>query len=144
MALRATLDRAFVLLVSGLVAGTFTWLGAASQHSGVSISTLLGAGLNVIPPAICILGIGALTMGISPRSVSVVTYSLLGWSLLMELVGSIGTLSHWILDTSLFHQMASAPATPPNWGANGGMLGIGIIGCLLGGVAFRLRDLQGE
>jgi ABC-2 type transport system permease protein len=133
-----------VLIVSGLVAGIFTWLAAASQHSGENIATLLGAGLNVVPPAICILGIGALTMGISPRAVSVVTYSLLGWSLLIELVGGIGTLSHWILDTSLFHQMASAPATPSNWGANGGMLGIGIVGCLLGGVAFKLRDLQGE
>ena len=103
-----------VLLASGLLAGIFTWLATASQHSGVSLATLLDAGLNVVPPAILVLGTGALVLGTVPRATAIATYCIVGWSILIELVGGIGALSHWILDTSVFHQMASAPATAPD------------------------------
>ena len=46
-------------------------------------------------------------------------------------------------DTSVFHHMASAPGAPPNWEANGIMIGIGVAAALLGGLAFMRRDLQG-
>ena len=135
---------AAVLLISGLLAGAFTWLATTTQHSGVSFTTLMQAGLNIIAPAVFILGIGAMTFGVWPRAVSVATYGVLGWSLLIELVGGIGALSHWVLDTSVFHQMASAPAVPPNWKANGAMFGIGILSAVLSGFAFSRRDLQGQ
>jgi ABC-2 type transport system permease protein len=133
-----------VLLVSGLAAGVFAWLGAASQHAGVSFMDLLEAGINLVPPAITIMGVGVLVFGFRPRLTSIVIYVLLGWSLLIEVVGGIGATSHWVLDTSVFHQMASAPAVAPNWKANAVMTGIGVVGALLGGLAFRRRDLQGE
>jgi ABC-2 type transport system permease protein len=133
-----------VLVVSGLVAGVFAWLGAASQHAGVSFVTLLGAGVNLVPPAIAIVGIGVLFFGLRPRVMSTVVYGLLAWSLLVVIVGGFADTSHWVLDTSVFHQMASAPAVSPHWQANGIMVGIGLVGTLLGGLAFRRRDLQGE
>ncbi len=105
-----------VLLVSGVGAGVFAWLGAASQHAGVSFTTLLEAGVNLVPPAVAISGIGVLAFGIRPRMMSVVVYALLGWSLLIVIVGGIGAVSHWVLDTSVFHQMASAPAVSPTLG----------------------------
>jgi ABC-2 type transport system permease protein len=133
-----------VLLISGMVAGTFAWLGAATQHAGVSFATLLDAGVNVVPPALAIAGIGVLAFGLRPRGMSIVLYTLLGWSLLIVIVGGIGAVSHWVLDTSVFHQMASVPAVSPNWEANGVMTAIGVAGAVVGGVAFRRRDLQGE
>ena len=133
-----------VVVVSGAGAGVFAWLGAASQHAGVSFPKLLEAGVNLVPPAVAILGIGVLAFGICPRMVAVVVYSLLGWSLLIVIVGGIGAVSHWVLDTSVFHQMASAPAVPPHWEANGVMTAVGCVGALIGGVAFKRRDLQGE
>ena len=133
-----------VLLVSGVGAGFFAWLGAASQHAGVSFTTLLGAGVNLVPPAVAISGIGVLAFGVCPRATSIVVYALLGWSLFIVVVGGIGAVSHWVLDTSVFHQMASAPAVSPHWEANGVMTAIGVAGALLGGFAFRRRDLQGE
>ena len=108
-----------VLLASGVTAGVFAWLGAASQHAGVSFTTLLEAGVNLVPPAVAILGIGVLAFGLRPRMTSIVVYALLGWSLLIVIVGGIGAVSHWVLDTSVFHQMASAPAVSPHWEANG-------------------------
>ena len=132
-----------VLVLSGVAAGVLAWLGAASQHTGSSFTGLLGAGINLVPPAIVILGIGVLTFGVRPRATSVVVYAALGWSLLVVVVGGFGTLSHWVLDTSVFHHMASAPGVPPNWEANGIMTALGLAASLVGGLAFRRRDLQG-
>ncbi len=131
------------LVASGLIAGLFAWMGAASQHSGIGAGVLLGAGINLVPPAIVILGIGVLAFGVAPRSASAVVYGYLGWSLLVLIVGGVGTADHWILDTSVFHQMASAPAVPPRWAANGIMVLIGTMAALVGGLAFRHRDLKG-
>ena len=133
-----------ILFVSGLVAGFFAWLGAASQHAGVSFTRLLAAGVNLVPPAVAILGIGVLVFGIRPRVTSLVVYALLGWSLLIVIVGGIGAVSHWVLDTSVFHQMASAPAVHPDWLANTVMTAVGLGAAVLGGLAFRRRDLAGE
>jgi ABC-2 type transport system permease protein len=132
------------MFAGGLVAGVCTWVATTTQGSGVSFITLAGSGLNILPPAVFILGIGTLTFGLWPRATSVGTYGALGWSLLIELVGGIGALNHWMLDTSVFHQMASDPAVAPNWRANSAMSGIGILAALLGGFAFSHRDMQGE
>jgi ABC-2 type transport system permease protein len=132
-----------VLVLSGVAAGVLGWLGAASQHTGSSFTSLLGAGVNLVPPAIVILGIGVLTFGIRPRATSIVVYAVLGWSLLIVIVGGFGTVSHWVLDTSVFHHMASAPGVPPNWEANGIMAALGVAAALVGGLAFRRRDLEG-
>ena len=133
-----------VLLASGVIAGVFAWAGAASQHAGVSLPALAEAGVNLVPPAITIAGAGVLALGVWPRGTSIVLYSVLGWSLLVVVIGGIGATSHWILDTSVFHQMASAPAVPPHWEANGVMAAIGVAGALIGGIAFQRRDLQRE
>jgi len=133
-----------VVLASGVIAGLCCWFGAASQHAGVSLATLLDAGVNLVPPAIAIGGIGAFVFGIHPRSTSVVVYALLGWSLVIAVVGGIGATNHWILDTSVFHQMASVPDVSPHWAANGVMTGLGLASGCLGLLAFRRRDLQGE
>jgi ABC-2 type transport system permease protein len=104
----------------------------------------VAAGVNLAPPAITIAGIGALAFGVRPRLTSAVVYGLLAWSLLVVIIGGIGATSHWILDTSVFHQMASAPATSPHWEANGVMVAIGVATALIGGIAFNRRDLQAD
>jgi ABC-2 type transport system permease protein len=135
---------AAVLSASGLAAGVFSWLGQASQHSGVPVATLLDAGANVVPPAVCLLGIGVLALGLRPRATSAVTYGVLAWSFLVDLVGDLAGLNHWLLDTSLFHQMVAAPAQSPNWTSGGIMFVVGIAAAAAGVVAFNHRDLQGE
>jgi ABC-2 type transport system permease protein len=132
-----------VLLLSGVAAGLFAWIGAATQHTGSSFGDLLAAGVNLVPPAIVILGIGILTYGAWPRATSFVVYTVLSWSLLVVIVGGFGTVSHWVLDTSVFHHMASAPGVPPNWEANGIMVAVGVLAALVGALTFRRRDLQG-
>ena len=133
-----------VLLAGGVVAGVFGWAGAASQHAGVSFTAMAEAGLNLVAPAITIAGIGALAFGVRPRVTSAVVYALLAWSLLVLIIGGIGSTSHWILDTSVFDQMGSAPAASVHWAADGVMVAIGGVSALIGGIAFSRRDLQAE
>ena len=136
-----------VLLASGALAGVFAWLGAASQDSAAGLGTLLDAGLNLVPPAIAIGGIGVLAFGGWPRRANAVVYAVLAWSLLADIVGGFGGSGQggrWLLGTSVFHQMASAPAVSPNWAANAVMAAVGAACAALGCAAFSRRDLQGD
>ncbi len=133
-----------VLVVGGLLAGACTWLGAASQHTGVGFASVLDAGLNVVPPAVCLLGIGAFVFGVWPRASIVATYGILVWSFLVELIGGVVGVNHWLLDASLFHQMAAAPAVGPDWATGGVLVAIGAVAAVAGGTAFAHRDLKGE
>jgi ABC-2 type transport system permease protein len=132
-----------VLVLGGLLAGLTTWLGSVSQHTGVPLATLLEAGINVVPPALCLFGIGLLAFGLRPRWTAGAVYTVLGWSLLVELVGGFGRSQRWLLDTSLFHQMAAAPAVRPDWAVGAVMVAVGLASALLGTAAFARRDLQG-
>ncbi|HVA05401.1 MAG TPA: ABC transporter permease subunit [Acidimicrobiales bacterium] len=130
--------------VGGALAGIATWLGILSQHVTVSFVTLLEGGLNTVPPAICLLGIGTLVWGVAPRLASSAVYAVLAWSFLVELLAGIVNSNHWLLNTSLFHQMAAAPAVAPDWVSGGVMLAVGVAAAAIGTVAFAHRDLAGE
>ncbi len=121
------------VLAAGLVAGLSTWVGAASQNAGVGLGTLLQAGVNLAPPALFVLGVGVLTFGLRPRAVATVTYGVLAWSFLVEIIGGIVNASHWVLDTSVLHHMAAAPAVHPNWVSAGILAGLGLLAAVAGG-----------
>jgi ABC-2 type transport system permease protein len=133
-----------VLFAGGLLAGLSTWIGAASSHTGVGFTSMLQSGFNVVFPSLVMLGVGTLVFGVWPRATTIVTYGLLAWSFLIEITAGIVNVDHWILDTSVFHQMAAAPSVPINWTSNVAMIAAGASGALLGTIAFNRRDLQGE
>lgn len=135
---------AAAVVAAGLLAGLCAWLGAVSQGSGVGLGSLLEAGINLAVPALVILGIGVCVMGLWPRGATGVTYAVLAWSLLIEVLGASATSTHWLLDTSVFHQIAPSPAVAPDWTASGVLVCIGALAALVGVVAFARRDLVGE
>ena len=95
-------------------------------------------------PALAVLGIGVLAISVWPRATSVVTYGVLAWSLLIELAGGFFSSNHWLLDTSVFHHMAAAPAVSPDWTSAAVLTAVGAAAALLGGGAFARRDLASE
>jgi ABC-2 type transport system permease protein len=135
---------AVVLAGCALLAAVFTWFGAVSNGAGVDLSSLVEAGANVVAPGLCLLGLGFLALGAAPRAASAVTYGLLSWSFLIELVGGFFSSNHWLLDTSVFHQMAPAPAVSPDWTSLSVLVTIGVAAAVAGGACFRRRDLAGE
>ena len=136
------LPAAVVVTVGGALSGAGAWAGAAASHAGVSLPRLLAAGLNVVPAAGLALGVGALAFGWRPRWTSGAAYAVLIWSVLVELLaGFVSAQSHWLLDTSVFHQVGAAPATGVDWVTDVVMAGLGAAGVVLGGLGFARRDL---
>ncbi len=131
-----------LLVAAGLLAGIGAWAGAASQHSGVRFGSLVLAGLNVVPPGLFLLGLGALVLGAWPRLTSAAVYGYLAWSFLVEFAGGVVHTSHWLLDTSVFFHMVPAPATSPDWSSMAAITGLGILGAALGGLFLGRRDQQ--
>ena len=134
---------AVVLVAAGILAGVGAWVGAASQHSGVSFSSLVVAGLNVVPPSLFLLGLGALALGACPRRTSATVYGYLAWSFLVEFLGAVVHANHWLLDTSVFFHVVPAPATSPNWTSGAVIVGLGVACAAVGGYLLNHRDIVG-
>ncbi len=133
---------AFVVVAS-VLAGFAAWLGAVSQHAEVHLSDLLKAGLNIVPPAVFVLGIGGLAFGVWPRGSVGVVYGLVVWSFLVETLASVFDSNHWLRDTSPLLHIAPVPAASPNWPAAFWLVGLGVVAGALGVAAFGRRDLAG-
>lgn len=64
------------LTLAGLAAGPFTWLEAVHGDAALAFARPLAAGLNAVPAAILVLGVGTLAHGVAPRFASGVAYGL--------------------------------------------------------------------
>jgi ABC-2 type transport system permease protein len=133
-----------VVLLAAVLAAVGVWIGTASQHSGLSFWRIVLAGLNVAAPASVVIGIGVLALGIRPRLTTIATYGLVVWSFLVQIVGSIVGVNRWLLDTSLFHHMAPAPAVDPRWTADLAMVAVAAALTATGCVGYARRDHLGE
>jgi ABC-2 type transport system permease protein len=133
---------AFVVVAS-VLSGLAAWLGAISQHADVRLGDLLKAGLNIVPPAVFVLGIGGLAFGLWPRGSVGVVYGLVIWSFLVETLASAFNSNHWLRDTSPLLHIAPVPAANPNWPAAFWLLGLGALAAALGLAAFGRRDVEG-
>lgn len=133
-----------VIILAGLITSLGAWAGESSQQAGVAFHPLLLAGFNMIAPSILTLGVAVFALGVLPRLTSVIAYSVIAWSFLIQMVSSGINLNHWLLDTAIFTHIALAPATNPNWGIDARLAAIGIILAIIGAIASNGRDLQNE
>lgn len=133
-----------VTILAGLLTALGAWIGLASQHIAISVHILLSASLNLLVPGFLAAGVGIFAFGIRPRLTSMLAYAVLAWSFLIDMVGSGLNLNHWVLDSSVFHQVALAPAVTPNWTTNLIIIIVAIILCLIGALFFNKRDIEGE
>ena len=131
-----------VVVLAGVVAGTATWIGAASQHTGVDFFALLEAGLNVTVPGAFVLGAGVLVFGVRPRFAAAACYAIVAWSFLVNLLGSLIKGNDWLRDSSLFSHIALAPAAKPDWGAAAVILLLAAAAAVVGALAFVRRDME--
>ena len=92
-----------------LMVGVLAWAGAASQNSGVSLGSLVEAGANCVPAALCFLGLGALLFATFPRLSGGGALALVGIAFLWELLGALVSAPPWLLALSPFHHVAAVP-----------------------------------
>lgn len=126
-----------------LVTGVGGWLGTAGHRGGISLAGVVGAGLNTIPPALLVLGVGTLAHGLLPRRAATVAYGIVGWSFLVSLLGATAGGGRWLADLSVFHHVAPMPAAPFRAGGAALLAGLGVAGMAAGTALFRRRDLAG-
>lgn len=130
-----------LVTVASLVVGVAAWAGAATQHTGIGFGELVGAGINTLPPALFVLGLGTVVYAVAPRRAPVVGYVIVTWSFVVELVASIVTSNRVLLGSSLLHYVTPAPAAPPDWRAAAVVAALGFVGMVAGLVGFGRRDL---
>ena len=130
-----------MLLVLGVVFGVFTWAGAATQQPGISLTRILVAGVALVHAAVFVLGLGTFAQGVLPRYAGTIAYGIVAWSFLVQLIGSAINANGWLLDLSIFHHLAPAPASDPNWTSAAALAVVGITAAALGAVTFTRRDL---
>jgi ABC-2 type transport system permease protein len=131
----------FFVAVTGLATGVGGWIGIATGNSTIGFVTMVQAGLNVVAPALFVLGLGTLLFGLVPRLALPVLYGVVLWSLLIEIIGTTITTNHWLLDTALISHIGPVPATTLNWTAITWLTGLGLMAALAGLGAFQRRDL---
>lgn len=129
------------LVVVALVAGLAGWLGATIGGAGVSLGSMLDAGVNVLPPAVLFLGLVTLIFGLSPRSVGSLGTGIVVASFLLAIVGESLSAPSVMLDLSVFHHVAVVPGGKINAVASALMLAIGTAAAVGGVLAFGRRDL---
>jgi polyether ionophore transport system permease protein len=135
---------AVVLTGVGALTGVLTWIGAVSTGAHESLATLLAAGVNAAPAGIVVLGIGTLLHALVPRLAVGAAYGVVAWSFLVEVIGASLGASRWLLDTSVLHHIARAPAAQVRWDSVGVLVATGVAAAAAGALAFARRDLAGE
>ncbi len=132
------------IVAAGLVLAIGSWLGSHLVHNGLAFGTMLQAGINAMAPVVLLAGAGVLVFGFVPRLTAVGLYAVVAWSFIMEMLGSIGNLNHWLLDTSILHHVALAPVVKPDWHSVSMYVVLGIGLGFVGWLKFLRRDLQNE
>jgi ABC-2 type transport system permease protein len=133
---------AAAVLIAGMLGGAFIWVGARLQGVDPGFGTVMRAGLNVVPTALLVLGIGAVVRTVAPRFATAAIYGVVVWSFVIDLFASLVHGTRWLDHLSLFHYMALAPAQPTD--ATTIVLTLGLAAALLAGAAllFTRRDVQ--
>ena len=121
--------------------GLLAWFATVLTDVPIAFVDGLLAGLNVVPVALLVLGIGVGLFGLVPRLVVPLTYGLVVVAFALDFVGGLLDLPSWVLDVSPFRHLASVPAEELNLGAALVMLAVGLLAATIGAVAFRHRDL---
>lgn len=130
-----------VAISAGAIAAGM-YFGARSQHVQLDAWNMVGAGINLLAMPLLFLGIGFLLFGFLPRLMSAILYTIISWTFVIEIVGSVANLNHWLLDTSLLHHLALAPAADVRWSVFWAYIILGIILALLGIWRFTKRDIE--
>ena len=135
----------FVVLLAVLAAGVLSvvpWLTGLTHRSGVAYSDFLAAGVNVLGPGLLLAGLGIAVYGWRPRLTGAALFGIIGWGFLLEILGSVIKLNHWILDSSILHHMAAVPAVSPHWPTTIALISLGLAAAIVGVLGFAFRDLQ--
>ena len=130
-------------VVLALVMAATTWSGVEVRGGGLTPAQALAAGMNLLPLAVLVAGVGAAAHGVVPRATAPIAIGFVVVGYLVELVGSLLRAPSWVLDLSPFHHLAPVPAAGWRIGPTLIFVAVGLLGMVVGTTAFARRDLVG-
>ncbi len=133
---------AAAVVAIALAAGIVAWLATVVIGVPIAFTDGLLAAVNMVPVALLVLGIGVGLFGLLPRLTVPLTYGLVIVAFLLDFVGGLLELPEWLLDLSPFRHIAAVPVVEIDAIPALIMLAGGLVGAIVGTIAFRRRDLQ--
>ena len=133
---------AVAVVAISVVAGLLSFVATVVVDVPITFVEGLLAGLNVVPVALLVLGVGTGLFGLVPRLVVPLTYGLVVAAFTLDFVGGLLDLPGWVLELSPFRHLASVPAVDMDLGAAFVMVLVGVVAAAVGLMAFRRRDLR--
>jgi len=133
------LGSALLLALSGFGVGLAH--GARSGGLGTQLARLVGAGLIEVPAVWVLVGLTVAVYGLAPAAAGYVGWSAVGVCILLQELGPILKLSHWITDISPFAQVPRAPGVPIPMQPLLIMTALGAALLAVGLAGFRRRDV---
>jgi putative exporter of polyketide antibiotics len=101
---------AAVSAVAALVGGLVMWVATSLRGVSFGLTLSLEAGVNSIPTAWVVLGLGALVASIRPSFATAVVYAVVGGSFVLYLAASMVSGLDRLRYLSLFHYLRLVPA----------------------------------
>lgn len=133
------LGSALLLALAGFGVGLAH--GARSGGLGTQLAQLVGAGLIQVTAVWVLVGLAVAAYGFIPGAAAAVGWSAFGLCVLLQELGPILKLSHWITDISPFAQVPRAPGVAVSATPLLIMTGVGAALLAAGLVGFRRRDI---
>jgi ABC-2 type transport system permease protein len=130
------------IVATAVLTGFAAWLGAKSQGVEPGFGRMTGAGLNVVPTALLVLGLGVVVLAVAPRAAVRAVYAFVIASVILDLLTAIVSGFSWVDDFSLFHYMALAPADRIDGRTVAVTLALAAVCCGAGLAIFRRRDVR--
>jgi ABC-2 type transport system permease protein len=131
-------------LAIALICALATWAMAHAQGIALDLGTLLLVNTALIGTVVFTLGFGALLYGLVPRLAVLGMYTVIAWSFLIDMVGSVVKFDDIIVKSSLLHYVSLSPTENPDWSTFTCLVTLGLIMAALGVVAFTKRDIISE
>jgi ABC-2 type transport system permease protein len=130
------------IAVASVLAGIGAWLGARSQGVDLGFGAMVRSGINLVPTALVVLGVGAVMLAFAPRAATRTVYSVVAGSLIVDVLGSTVSGTRWLEHLSLFHYMALAPAQDLDPLTLIITVTVAVVLCTFATGIFARRDLQ--
>lgn len=127
-----------------LACALLSWGVAKNESISFSLDTFLLVSAALLGPVVFALGFGTLLYGIWPRLAVIGMYVVVGWSFLIDMLGSAMKLNDMVIKSSLFHYVSTSPTKDPDWSAFAWLVILGTLMATLGIIAFAKRDITTE
>jgi len=133
------------VIVIAYISALLSWFVAHYlQHiDAINLQPLLFSATSSIAVILFTLGVGVFAYGWLPRFAVTAMILFIGWSYLVDILGSIIKINATLTHTSLLHYLSS-PATTPDWKALVWLCSLGITMIATGIILFTKRDVVNE